>query len=123
MSGSTCPCQSPPGRRPNNRAGRLSSDHAATRSGVAWRGRNYADQMVRGTVRFWLTDEGWGVVDSSETPGGCFAHFSFVQMVGYRSLSEGQAVELEWERPLAGDYEGYAYFAKRVVPGGSDQPE
>jgi CspA family cold shock protein len=67
---------------------------------------------ARGTVRFWLDDEGWGVVDSSETPGGCFVHFSFVQMDGYRSMVEGQAVDLEWERPQWGDYEGYAYFAQ-----------
>ena len=77
--------------------------------------------MVWGRVRFWLEDEGWGVVDSSETPGGCFVHFSFVEMDGYRSLADGQTVELEWERPPFGDYEGYAYFAQRVVPGGSGQ--
>ena len=29
-----------------------------------------------GTVRVWHRDEGWGVIDSPETPGGCWAHFS-----------------------------------------------
>lgn len=78
--------------------------------------------MVTGRVRFWLVDEGWGVVDSSETPGGCFVSFAFVELDRYRSLTDGQTVELEWERPPSGDYEGYAYFAKRVIPGRSDQP-
>jgi CspA family cold shock protein len=73
--------------------------------------------MVSGTVRFWTTDKGWGVIDSSETSGGCWANFSFVEMEGYRSLSDGQAVELEWERPQHGDYEGYEFFATRVTPG------
>ena len=72
--------------------------------------------MADGTVRFWHTDEGWGVVDSEETPGGCWAHFLFIEMDGYRSLAAGQSVELEWERPQSGDYEGYAYFATRVTP-------
>jgi hypothetical protein len=26
--------------------------------------------MVLATVRFWLDDEGWGVLDPPETPGG-----------------------------------------------------
>jgi len=29
-----------------------------------------------GTVRFWHRDEGFGVNDSPDTPGGCWAHFS-----------------------------------------------
>ncbi|WP_203819652.1 hypothetical protein [Paractinoplanes ferrugineus] len=27
-----------------------------------------------GVVRSWIPSEGWGVLDSSATPGGCWAH-------------------------------------------------
>ena len=69
--------------------------------------------MVQGTVRFWLSDEGWGVIDSVETPGGCFAHFGTVRMDGYKMLVAAQAVDLEWE---ARPYEGWPYFATAVLP-------
>lgn len=68
---------------------------------------------TQGTVRLWLDDEGWGVIDSPETPGGCWTHFSSVLVAGYHSLSPGQAVELEWE---AFDQDGYPYRAVRVWP-------
>lgn len=68
-----------------------------------------------GKVRFWHDEQGWGVVDSDVTPGGCWAHFSAVALPGYRSLSPGQAVELEWE---AFDQDGYALRARRVWPAG-----
>ena len=73
--------------------------------------------MVSGTVRFWLSDEGWGVIDSLETPGGCFAHFGVLRMEGYRQLLAAQPVELEWEVPARGDYEGWPFFATEVLPG------
>jgi cold shock protein len=72
--------------------------------------------MVLATVRFWRDDEGWGVLDSPETPGGCWASFAFIEMPGYRKLSNGQTVELEWEVPAGVDYEGWPYFASRVTP-------
>ncbi len=68
---------------------------------------------VDGTVREWHDEDGWGVLDSPETPGGCWAHFSMVQVDGYRSLLEGQAVHFEWER---GWQDGYDFRAVRVHP-------
>jgi len=63
---------------------------------------------IQGTVREWHADEGWGVIDSPATPGGCRAHFSAVAMPGYRQLYAGQPVQLDWE-PAVQD--GYAYRA------------
>ena len=34
--------------------------------------------MVAAIVREWHADLGWGVLDSPETPGGCWAHFSVI---------------------------------------------
>jgi len=54
---------------------------------------------VAGVVRWFDADEGWGVIDAPEVPGGCFVHFSNVQMTGYRQLSSGQDVQFTFERP------------------------
>ncbi|MEU6082158.1 cold shock domain-containing protein [Streptomyces sp. NPDC047108] len=68
------------------------------------------------TVREWHDEDGWGVLDCPETPGGCWAHFSVLEMDGFRSLSPGQRVaSVEWEGPGI-QQDGYAYRAVRVVP-------
>jgi len=71
--------------------------------------------MITATVREWYEEEGWGVLDSPETPGGCFAHFSDIEATGYRTLSAGQRVQLEWEAP-GFQQDGYDFRALRVVP-------
>ncbi|QKW09469.1 cold-shock protein [Streptomyces sp. NA04227] len=70
--------------------------------------------MITATVRDWYEEEGWGVLDCPETPGGCFAHFSHIEMSGFRSLTKGQVVGLEWEA-LDFKQDGYDYAAIRVV--------
>lgn len=71
-----------------------------------------------GTVRFWYDEQGWGVIDSDATPGGCWAHFSHISGPGYRSLQPGQDVAFEWE---AAAQDGYSYRATRAWPAG-DEP-
>ena len=66
-----------------------------------------------GTVSQWSEDEGWGVISSSETPGGCWAHFSQLELPGYRSLEAGEIVEFEWEQV---EQDGFAYRAVQVHP-------
>lgn len=70
-----------------------------------------------GTVRFWNDGEGWGVIVSPETPGGCWTHFSHVAVAGYRTLRLGQRVELEWEAP---GQDGYPFRAIRAWPDGEE---
>ena len=65
------------------------------------------------TTREWRNEDGWGVVDSPDTPGGCWVHFSHLDMPGYRALSVGQVVRLDWESP---GQDGYDYRAIRVIP-------
>ena len=80
--------------------------------------------MVRATGREWHGDLGWGVLDSIETPGGCWVHFSVIvtpvirQSPGvtiseYKSLAVGQTVELEWETP---GQDGFDFAAAQVRP-------
>jgi CspA family cold shock protein len=68
-----------------------------------------------GVVRHWLDDEGWGVLDSDRTPGGCWAHFSVVEMPGYRALVAGQQVSFTYE---AGGQDGFEFSAAAVRPAG-----
>jgi len=75
--------------------------------------------MANATVREWHDDLGGGVLDSPETPGGCWTHFSVIetpylgsvqgaQVWEYKSLSTGDIVEFEWE--TAGQ-DGFDYRA------------
>ena len=54
--------------------------------------------MAVGVVREWHDEEGWGVFDSDDTPGGCWAHFSALSMEGYRRASPGQRVTFTCEQ-------------------------
>lgn len=76
--------------------------------------------VVRGVVREWHDDEGWGVIDAPEVPGGAWAGFAQVAVAGYRTLRAGQVVALEWER---GPQDGFGYRATRVWPGDADPVE
>lgn len=69
--------------------------------------------MIQATVRLWDEEEGWGVIDSEETPGGCWANFAAIEMPGYRFLTAGDSVILEWE---PGEQDGFDYVAVRVTP-------
>jgi cold shock CspA family protein len=65
-----------------------------------------------GTVRMWNDEEGWGVADSEQTPGGCWAHYSDIIGGGYRTVPVGATVVLDWEQ--VADQDGYRYRATRI---------
>lgn len=69
--------------------------------------------MALGVVRTWDRDEGCGVIDSPETPGGCWANFARIDMPGLRTLTPGDAVDFEFETP---GQEGFEYTAIQIVP-------
>ncbi|MYV69143.1 cold shock domain-containing protein [Streptomyces sp. SID2131] len=71
--------------------------------------------MVITVVREWRDEEGWGVLDSPETPGGCWGHYTSIEKEGFRTLSAGQRVELVWEAP-GFRQDGYDYRALSIVP-------
>ncbi|MFE3445994.1 three-Cys-motif partner protein TcmP [Nocardia sp. NPDC059180] len=75
------------------------------------------DQMVaEGTVREWRVEEGWGVIDSASTPGGCWAFFTSVKS-DKRHLVTGERVSFEWE---PADQDGYRFRAVGVWPSRSE---
>jgi len=48
----------------------------------------------QGTVKWFNASKGYGFIQR-QTGEDVFVHFSAIQMDGYKSLSEGQAVEFE----------------------------
>jgi CspA family cold shock protein len=80
--------------------------------------------MATGRVREWHQDQGWGVVDSDETPGGCWVHFSALRMAGDHQARTGQLVSFTYQ-PVAQD--GFAYQALDVtiegIPAAQPDPQ
>jgi CspA family cold shock protein len=97
---------------------------AETRWSTARRLIDTGEVTSQGTVREWNSDEGFGVVDSSDTPGGCWAHFSDLVMDGYRSLTAGDHVTFTYEAvPQDGfDYRAISVWPPGVEPGTPQQP-
>jgi len=56
--------------------------------------RKGKSEMTIGTVKFFNADKGYGFIQP-ESGEDVFVHFSAIQMSGYRSLAEGQAVEFD----------------------------
>jgi cold shock CspA family protein len=90
-----------------------------------------------GTVRVWHDDEAWGVIDSADTPGGCWAGFArvwadsrptpgpgeHVVTTKFTRLFEGETVDFEWERTsVPGSQDGYSFRATTVRPHGRQPP-
>jgi CspA family cold shock protein len=73
-----------------------------------------------GSVRSYDADEGWGVIDGPDVPGGCWVHFSAVAADGYRELRPGQRVSFRAE---AVDQDGFGYRAVKVWTGEVEPPD
>ena len=54
---------------------------------------------VVGVVKRFDEEEGWGELSAPEVPGGCFVHYSNLQVEGYRALRAGQQVRFTFEEP------------------------
>ena len=58
------------------------------------RGKEERHVMAQGTVKWFNPDKGYGFI-SREDGDDLFVHFSEIQMDGFKTLDEGQAVEFE----------------------------
>ncbi|AEV85563.1 cold-shock protein [Actinoplanes sp. SE50] len=70
-----------------------------------------------GSVRGFDADEGWGVIDGPDVPGGCWVHFSALAMDGERVLVPGRQVRFRAE---AADQDGFAFRAVKVWLDGAE---
>ncbi len=78
-----------------------------------WSGKH--KDRIPGTVRWFGGEEGWGVIDSPEVPGGGFV--SNIVGVGYRNLDDDQEVVFTFEEP-GFKQDGYDFRALQVGPRG-----
>jgi len=51
--------------------------------------------MLQGTVKWFNNSKGYGFVIAENSTEELFAHYSSIQMDGYKSLKAGQAVRFE----------------------------
>jgi CspA family cold shock protein len=59
---------------------------------------------TRGGVREFYPDEGCGVIDGPDVPGGCWVSFASIVEDGHRRLTAGQDVSF---RATPADQDGY----------------
>ena len=69
---------------------------------------------ARGVVKFWKPEKGWGAITSPELPDGrdAWAHFSVVEMTGYKSLTAGQEVEFRYTATRQDSFEFVADWVR-----------
>jgi len=51
--------------------------------------------MATGTVKWFNASKGYGFITPSDGGDDVFAHYSAIEMDGYKTLKEGQQVEFE----------------------------
>ena len=51
--------------------------------------------MATGTVKWFNATKGYGFITPNEGGDDVFAHYSAIEMEGYKTLKEGQQVEFE----------------------------
>ncbi|GAD66081.1 cold shock domain-containing protein CspD [Vibrio sp. V39_P1S14PM300] len=66
--------------------------------------------MATGTVKWFNNAKGFGFICPEGEDGDIFAHYSTIQMDGYRTLKAGQQVSYEVERGPKG------FHASSVTP-------
>jgi len=52
---------------------------------------------IKGIVKWFNSSKGFGFIEPVDGGDDVFAHFSEIEMDGYKSLSEGQEVEYDLE--------------------------
>lgn len=52
---------------------------------------------TKGTVKWFNSSKGFGFIEPIEGGNDVFAHFSEIEMEGYKTLTEGQKVEYDLE--------------------------
>jgi CspA family cold shock protein len=58
--------------------------------------------MARGTVKWFSDAKGYGFIEPDEGAEDVFVHYSSVEGVGFKTLSEGDVVEFEIEQSPKG---------------------
>ncbi len=73
--------------------------------------------MATGTVKWFNNAKGFGFICPDEGEGDIFAHYSTIQMDGYRTLKAGQPVNYEVQEGPKG------FHASQIIPLEGDSSE
>jgi CspA family cold shock protein len=63
--------------------------------GISERGRSEETTMATGTVKWFNDSKGYGFITPDDGGEDLFAHFSAIQMNGFKTLKEGQKVAFD----------------------------
>jgi CspA family cold shock protein len=58
-------------------------------------GSSLEARLMRGTVKWFNGEKGYGFISKEDGSGDVFVHYSAIEGTGYRNLEEGQSVEFE----------------------------
>jgi cold shock protein len=75
--------------------------------------------ILRGRVKFFRADKGWGGIVSPDLPHDVWVHFSSIEAEGSHNFDEGDEVEFRYE-DCWGHQDSWHYrttWARRVEPG------
>jgi len=69
-------------------------------------------RTATGTVKFFNAAKGWGAITTGETnPWDIWCIFAVIDGPGFRTLVQGERVDVEFERQ---DHDSFKYVARRV---------
>lgn len=71
--------------------------------------------MATGKVKWFNNSKGFGFIESEDREGDIFAHYSTIEMEGYRTLKAGQPVEFELEEGPKG------LHASNIIPSSAEK--
>ncbi|MGW4489342.1 cold-shock protein [Amycolatopsis sp. NPDC004368] len=74
------------------------------------------DTVHTGWVVEWHGEQGWGVLDCRTLPERVWAHFSTIEMAGFRRLDAGAEIEFTVERAEQDGYHWRAVWVKEKPP-------
>ncbi|MFN3869965.1 MAG: cold-shock protein [Aquificaceae bacterium] len=57
---------------------------------------------LRGTVKWFSKEKGYGFITRDDNGGDVFVHYSAIQQRGFKTLEQGQKVEFEVEQDQKG---------------------
>jgi cold shock protein len=53
--------------------------------------------VCSGRLKFFMSDEGWGGIQSRDAPGDVWVHYPVIEGAGYKELVAGETVEFRYE--------------------------
>lgn len=78
---------------------------------------DHEEKAARGVVKFFRESKGWGGIESDETPGDVWVHFSAIDTAGWRHLEAGDQVEFRYVRRNQDSWRFVATWVRRLPSG------